>query len=98
MVYELDWTWRSTLFIFCTTMALQMQLLLARLGNAVDELDGCGDRAGRDGVLDDLASVAVAGAGDQGAGQGAPDHRVLLQGHESRRNGDQERAPKDDAN
>jgi hypothetical protein len=58
----------------------------AQLGEVVGELDGRCDGAGGDGVLDDLVSVVAASGGDQRAGQGASDHRVLLQGgHESSR-------------
>ena len=39
---------------------------LPQLGKAVDELHGCCDRAGSNGILDDLVSVVVAGAGDEG--------------------------------
>lgn len=39
---------------------------LAQLGKAVDELDGCCDRASGNGILDDLVFVSVADTGDQG--------------------------------
>ena len=41
-------------------------LALAQLGKAVDELNGCCDRASGNGILNDPVSVVVAGAGDQG--------------------------------
>ena len=41
-------------------------LALAQLGKAVDELHGCCDRAGSNGIVDDLVSVVFAGAGDEG--------------------------------
>ena len=39
---------------------------LPQLGKAVDELNGCCDRASGNGILNDPVSVVVAGAGDQG--------------------------------